>query len=73
MKKKIDGLKLKRERKEKMKIIIIRNVLGKKEEYRRERIGQVDKEKSGRKETKRRKRKNWEGAADLWAVVRQAK
>ena len=27
MKKKIDGLKLKRERKEKMKIIIIRNVL----------------------------------------------
>ena len=73
MKKKIDGLKLKRERKEKMKIIIIRNVLGKKEEYRRERIGQVDKEKSGRKETKRRKRKNWEGAVDLWAIVRQAK
>ena len=46
---------------------------GKKEEYRRERIGQVDKEKSGRKETKRRKRKNWEGAADLWAIVWQAK
>ena len=44
--------------------------VGKKEEYRRERIGQVDKEKSGRKETKRRKRKNWEGAADLWAIVR---
>lgn len=39
--------------------------VGKKEEYRRERIGQLDKEKSGRKETKRRKRKNWEGAADL--------